>query len=244
MGSPPTRSPSTGPKSRYQHLMAMRSLLLDTNTKPATINHTLAAVRGTLREAWRLGYLTAEDLARATDVANVKATMLPAGRHVDVGEVTALFRACGDAPVGARDAAMLSLLYGCGLRRSEAVALLLDDYDQGAVTIHHGKGRKERIVYCPAGGREAIDAWITRRGPWPGALLCPVKKGGQHPAKGHDRPGSSAAPPVSRRSRPRADVLASRPAPVVRRRAARRRRRHLQRPAVGRSRLGYNDPAL
>ena len=163
---------------RYQHLMAMRSLLLDTDAKPATINHTLAAVRGTLREAWRLGYLTAEDLARATDVPNVKATMLPAGRHVDVGEVTALFRACGDAPVGARDAAMLSLLYGCGLRRSEAVALLLDDYDQGAVTIHHGKGRKERIVYCPAGGREAIDAWITRRGAWPGALVCPLKKGG------------------------------------------------------------------
>ena len=135
-------------------------------------------MRGTLREAWRLGYLTAEDLARATDVPNVKATMLPAGRHVDVGEVTALFRACGDAPVGARDAAMLALLYGCGLRRSEAVALLLDDYDQGAVSIHHGKGRKERIVYCPTGGSEAIDAWITRRGAWPGALLCPLKKGG------------------------------------------------------------------
>ena len=151
---------------------------LEDGAKPATINHTLAAVRGTLREAWRLGYLTAEDLARATDVPNVKATMLPAGRHVDVGEVTALFRACGDAPVGARDAAMLALLYGCGLRRSEAVALLLDDYDQGAVSIHHGKGRKERIVYCPTGGSEAIDAWITRRGAWPGALLCPLKKGG------------------------------------------------------------------
>ena len=163
---------------RYQHVTALRSVLIEEGAKPATINHVLAAVRGTLKEAWRLGLIDAESLARVTDVSNVKATMLPAGRHVDVGEVAALFRACGDAPVGARDAAMLALLYGCGLRRSEAVALLLDDYDPGAVTIHHGKGRKERIVYCPAGGREAIDAWITRRGPWPGALLCPVKKGG------------------------------------------------------------------
>ena len=73
---------------------------------------------------------------------------------------------------------MLALLYGCGLRRSEAVALERDDYDAGAVTIRRGKGRKERIVYCPAGGREAIDAWIERRGAWSGALLCPVKKGG------------------------------------------------------------------
>ena len=42
------------------------------------------------------------------------------------------------------------------------------------MTVRHGKGRKERIVYCPA----AIDAWIERRGAWPGALLCPVAKGG------------------------------------------------------------------
>ena len=145
---------------RYQHVTALRSVLHRyQGAKPATINHVLAAVRGTLKRSLApRADLTAEDLgsARATS-PNVKATMLPAGRHVDVGEVAALFRACGDAPVGARDAAMLALLYGCGLRRSEAVALLLDDYDQGAVSIHHGKGRKERIVYCPAGGREAID---------------------------------------------------------------------------------------
>ena len=74
---------------------------------------------------------------------------------------------------------MLALLYGCGLRRSEAGALLLDDYREGAVTVRSGKGRKERIVYAPAGGREAIEAWIARRGSWPGSLLCPVAKGGK-----------------------------------------------------------------
>ena len=166
------------PEVRYQHVAALRALLIEQGAKPATINHVLAAVRGTLREAWRLGQIDAEALARVTDVGNVKATVLPAGRHVDAGEITALFRACGDAPVGARDSAMLALLYGCGLRRSEAVAVQLDDYDQGKVTIRLGKGRKERIVYSPAGGREAIDAWIARRGDWPGVLLCPVKKGG------------------------------------------------------------------
>ena len=163
---------------RYQHVTALRAVLIDAGAKPATINHVLAAVRGTLREAWRLGFIDAETLARAVDVKNVSASTLPAGRHVDAGEIAALFRACGDTPVGARDAAMLSLLYGCGLRRSEAVALLLDDYSEGAVTVRRGKGRKERIVYCPAGGREAVDAWLARRGFWPGALLAPVAKGG------------------------------------------------------------------
>ena len=164
---------------RYQHVQAMRAKLIDTpKVSAATINHTLAAVRGTIKEAWRLGYIDADTRARACDVPNVKATKLPAGRHVDVGEVRRLFEVCGDTPVGARDAAMLALLYGCGVRRSEAVSIELADYDDGRVTVRHGKGRKERIVYCSTGGRRAIDAWITRRGPWPGTLLCPVKKGG------------------------------------------------------------------
>ena len=163
---------------RYQHVAALRAVLIDDGAKPATVNHVLAAIRGTIKEAWRLGLIDAEVKERITDVSNVKASTLPAGRHVDAGEVAALFRACGDAPVGARDAAMLALLYGCGLRRSEAVALQLDDYDDGKVTVRHGKGRKDRIVFCPAGGRAAIEAWIARRGSSPGALLCPVRKGG------------------------------------------------------------------
>ena len=162
---------------RYQHVAALRAVLIE-NAKPATVNHVLAAVRGTVKEAWRLGLIDAEALARVTDVPNVKVSTLPAGRHVDAGEVAALFRACGDQPVGARDAAMLALLYGCGLRRSEAVAVQLADYHVGKVTVHSGKGRKDRNVFCPAGGRDAIDAWIARRGDWPGALLCPVRKGG------------------------------------------------------------------
>ena len=163
---------------RYQHVMAMRAVLIEAGAKPNTINHVLAAVRGTLREAWRLELIDAETKERIVDVSNVKAESLPAGRHVDVGEIRRLFETCDDSPVGSRDAAMLALLYGCGLRRSEAVAIELDAYDAGAVTIRHGKGRKERIVYAPGGGKEAIDDWIERRGSWSGALLCPVKKGG------------------------------------------------------------------
>ena len=166
------------PKLRYQHVTAMRSVLIEQGAAPATINHVLSAVRGVVKEAWRLGLVEAETRERVADVGNVTATTLPKGRHVDVGEVRRLFEVCGDAPVGARDAAMLALLYGCGLRRSEAVAIERADYAAGAVTIRQGKGRKERLVYLPAGCRSAVDAWIARRGDWPGALLCPVVKGG------------------------------------------------------------------
>ena len=163
----------------YQHIAALRAVLTEQgDLKPATINHTLAAVRGTMREAFNLGQINAETLARVTAAKNVQATRLPAGRHLQPGEIVRLFDACGDTPVGARDSALLSLLYGCGLRRSEAVAVQLDDYDAGAVTIRHGKGDKERVVYCQPAGQAAVDAWIARRGSWPGALLAPLVKGG------------------------------------------------------------------
>ena len=165
---------------RYQHVAALRATLLEQDVKVATINHTLAAVRGTMREAWRLGQIDAETLTRITDVKNVKASTVPAGRHLSPGEIIRLFDVCGDTPVGARGAAMLSLLYGCGLRRSEAVSVQLADYDadEGSIIIRYGKGNKERVVYSQPAGQQAVDAWIARRGRWPGALLSPLIKGG------------------------------------------------------------------
>ena len=166
------------PEVRYQHVAALRAVLVESGIKAATVNHTLAAVRGTMREAFNLGLINADTLARITAVKNVSGDRLPAGRHLSPGEIIRLFDACGDTPVGARDAAMLVLLYGCGLRRSEAVAVQLADYDAGAITVRYGKGNKERVVYCQPAGQEAVDAWIARRGRWPGALLCPLVKGG------------------------------------------------------------------
>ena len=164
---------------RYQHVAALRAFLIDQGAKPATINHLLSAVRGVVKEAFNLELIDADTMMRLVAVKSVSASTLPAGRHVDVGDVRRLFETCGDTPVGARDAAMLALLYGCGLRRSEVVALELTDYAAGAVTVRSGKGRKDRIVYAPTGGREAVDAWLARRGIWPGALLAPVAKGGK-----------------------------------------------------------------
>lgn len=87
----------------------------------------------------------------------------------------------GASPAGARDAALLAVLYGAGVRRSEAAALKLEDFDQetGAIVIRSGKGRKDRMVYATNGSREALLAWLELRGDTPGALFCPVNKGGK-----------------------------------------------------------------
>ena len=126
-----------------------------------------------LREAWRLGLVDAESYHRAVDLPSIRAERLPRGRALAAGELRALFAICAgdDSPSGARDAAILAVLYGGGLRRSELVALKLENYDQatGALTVRGGKGRKDRVGYATNGALDALQAWIEARGREPGA---------------------------------------------------------------------------
>src|SRR5215217_5632529 len=148
---------------RYGHTQALRSWLAEHCSPPAANRH-LAALRGVLREAWRLGLMNGEDLARAVDLASVPGRSLPAGRYVEDGDVRRLVAAClaDDTPGGRRDAAVLAVLFAGGLRRAEAVALDIDDYDAGTghLTVT-GKGRRQRRSALPAGGRRAMEAWLA-----------------------------------------------------------------------------------
>jgi len=167
----------------YQHTQALRTHLSE-RYAPATTNRMLAALRGVLTECWRLGLMDAEARARASDVATVRGTTLPRGRALKGGELRALFAVCQGAPAGARDAALLATLYAGGLRRSEAVALDVGDYDAtysadaGALTVRHGKGHKERVVYLQNGARTAMGDWLVIRGQEPGPLFLRLRKGG------------------------------------------------------------------
>ena len=142
----------------------------------------LAALRGVLRAAWRLGLMSADDYRLAAEVEPVRGSTLPAGRALSSGDLRALFRTCADdpRPSGIRDAAILALAYGAGLRRSEIVALDVEHIEPqtGAVTIRRGKGRKDRTAYLANGALDAVRDWLACRGPQPGALFWPVNKGG------------------------------------------------------------------
>jgi integrase len=166
---------------RYRHTQALRSWLAE-HCSPAAANRHLAALRGVLREAWRLGLMNGEDLARAVDLANVPGHSLPAGRYVEDGEVRRLVAAClvDNSPGGRRDAAVLAALFTGGLRRAEAVGLDVDDYaaPTGRLTVT-GKGRRQRRTALPAGGRRAVAAWLELRGLDEGPLFCPVDKAGR-----------------------------------------------------------------
>ena len=168
-------------KVEYQHSQAIRSLLME-RYSPASTNKMLAALRGVLREAWRLGFMDAEAFHRAIDIKTVKGNAIPKGRSVGSGEINALVAMCYGDPssAGVRDAAILALLYAAGLRRSEVVALDLANYDSetGGLKIVASKGNKARTVYLGNGAKAAVEGWINVRNDAPGALLYRIRKGG------------------------------------------------------------------
>lgn len=81
-----------------------------------------------------------------------------------------------DEPVSAeaetaawRDAAILELLYSCGLRISELCGLRVEDLDWSGQAVRvRGKGRQERLAPVGAPALEAIRAYWQRLGMTPG----------------------------------------------------------------------------
>lgn len=133
---------------------------------PATRRRRVAAVRAFCR--W---------WSRACDLENPVSDLRPPGATGGArgtgGEVVAfaqadmrrlLEAARRSGPVGARDIALIELLYGCGLRASEAVGLNvsacnLDDGDDPYLVVT-GKGARVRAVAVPQGARAALQAYL------------------------------------------------------------------------------------
>lgn len=68
--------------------------------------------------------------------------------------------------VGARDMAVVTLLYGCGLRISEALGMMGRDLPLGEAMRIIGKGGKERVVPVLPVARQAVQTYVR---------LCPFE---------------------------------------------------------------------
>lgn len=118
---------------------------------PSSMARKLASLRTFFQYCLREGYVVSNP---AKEVATPKIPKrLP--RFLTVDEVFALLKQpAGDGALGARDQAILELLYASGLRVSELVGLDIGEVDCTQQTVRVlGKGRKERIV--PMGEKAA-----------------------------------------------------------------------------------------
>lgn len=147
----------------------------------------LACVKGVCKAAWSQGKMDAESLARiqSVKVSVSSRTKGPRpGRALGDGERAALRQAAqqdANGPRGARDSAMLALLFGAALRRGEAATVTVADYDPkaGALTVT-GKGDKTRTAFVADDwSLAALRDWLALRGDTPGPILAPVHKTGR-----------------------------------------------------------------
>lgn len=168
----------------YRHARAIRTRLRE-EYAPATTNKMLSALRGVIREAWRLGLVEADRYQRIADVEGISADRLPAGRGLSLGELHQLRGACeaDDNATGERDLAMIAVMARAGLRRSEVVALDLEDLrpledGRAELVVREGKGGKDRVVPVANGTLAALEDWVQIRGREPGPFFAPVDRFG------------------------------------------------------------------
>jgi integrase/recombinase XerD len=123
---------------------------------PATINRKTACLRSFYRHLRREELIDADPTAALSPPT--KSRKLP--RVLAYAEVKRLLESVSESnPIALRDRALLEVMYGCGLRASEAVGLDVNEVDLRRGFVRpHGKGNKERIVPL---GRQAAAA-VTR----------------------------------------------------------------------------------
>lgn len=166
---------------RYEHANGLLERLHTRDWSPNTINKHLSALRGVVRECWRLGLIDSDIWNRIRDIENVRGTRVPAGRALTGDEVEALLYACQDGtPKGARDAAIVAVLAMTGGRRSELVALDMEHWVPAERALkYHGKGNKERVVHLTHSALPYLSAWLVARGTKRGPLFRRVLKSGR-----------------------------------------------------------------
>jgi integrase/recombinase XerC len=162
--SPPDSPPPSIPEIDLLALREWLAHLYAREQKPATIRRKLASLRALFKYLSREGKLDANP-ARLLRLPKMPKT-LPEVPNTEITNalVDGALRPDLERPYPTRDRLLLELLYGCGLRISEAVGLDLEDFDRTERWVRvRGKGRKERQV--PYGSKAAIamDQWLPVR---------------------------------------------------------------------------------
>jgi site-specific recombinase XerD len=164
-------------------VMRYRSFLESLSLSAATINLHLSAIRRLADESAESGWLSPELVTGIRRVKGVKRLGRKIGNWLTGTQAQELLNAVSQNTLrGRRDGAMLGLLLGCGLRRSEVVGLRLDQLQlresHWAIVDLEGKGGRIRTVPVPNWCKGLVDVWLRHSGVNEGKVFRRVLKNG------------------------------------------------------------------
>jgi len=149
-----------------EHVIALVAALREDGYAPNTSSLYVNAVRGVMNEAWRMNLISQEHLLRMRTVKAAPGTRLSQGRNLRRSLIREMMEVCAadPRPQGLRDAAVIGILYGSGMRKSESVNLDLAqiNFEERSLRVI-GKGNKELIKYAPDWAFAKLQAWLAFR---------------------------------------------------------------------------------
>lgn len=149
-----------------EQVIALVAALREDGYAPNTSSLYVNAVRGVMNEAWRMSLISQEHLLKMRTVKAAPGTRLSQGRNLRRALIREMMDVCAadPRPQGLRDAAVIGILYGSGMRKSESVNLDLAqiNFDERSLRVI-GKGNKELIKYAPGWAFAKLQAWLDFR---------------------------------------------------------------------------------
>jgi len=143
----------------------------------------MSAIRKLAAEAADNGLLAPELAAGISRVKSAKSTGIRVGNWLSVRQAQSLLNAPDVTTArGMRDRAILAVLLGCGLRRSEVAALTFQHLQQRdgrwCIVDLVGKHGRVRTAPMPTWVKVAIDAWTAGTAIGAGHVFRPVNRAG------------------------------------------------------------------
>lgn len=151
---------------------------------PATINQKLVAVRRLAVEAVDNGLIDPSMLAGISRVKGVRLEGVRTGNWLTLKQSQELINAPDITTLkGLRDRAILAVMLGAGLRRSEIANLTFGHIQQResrwVIVDLIGKGGRVRTIPIPAWTKQAIDDWTITANLSSGQIFRSITKGGR-----------------------------------------------------------------
>jgi site-specific recombinase XerD len=137
-------------------------------------------MKGVAKHLFKAKIISTDDFNDIREIKGFSGSHDKKGRPLELFELNQLIDNClhQDTIKSLRDATIIAITYGAGLRRSEAANLTVSSYDSDTGILRiKGKGNKVRSNQLNERARDLLENWLSERGRKEGYLFTQIRKG-------------------------------------------------------------------